>query len=107
MNAHRLNHHDIQAVKAFENRARQKARARRLACRLALLVSALAALFIVGLSGGPPRAKWVNAQRGIERDPLGYIERTAHEIAAGIAHPFPKERADPRAWTERNVEKVA
>jgi hypothetical protein len=54
MNAHRLNHHDIQAIKAFEDRARMKARANRLAdcitmvgCFLALL-----ALLVLGLITG-------------------------------------------------------
>ena len=53
MNAHRLNHHDIQAVKEFEAQADRKARAMRRADRLvkvavALLVLALLVPSILG-----------------------------------------------------------
>lgn len=54
MNAHRLNHHDIQAVKSFEDRARKKARSKRIADRITLAGCALAmlALLVLGLTGG-------------------------------------------------------
>jgi hypothetical protein len=55
MNAHRLNHHDIQAVKAFEVRAQKKARAKRFADRLVLVACVLAAVLLLGLVGGSPR----------------------------------------------------
>lgn len=53
MNAHRLNHHDIQAVKTFEDRARNKARANRLADCLTLVGCSLAmlALLVLSLAG--------------------------------------------------------
>ncbi len=107
MNAHRLNHHDIQTVKAFEARAEKKAKTKRLACRLALLCGALVALFIISMSGGAPRATWMNAQWGIERDPTGFIKDSAHEIAAGIAHSYLKEQTDARARPEKDAETVA
>ncbi len=47
MNAHRLNHHDIQAVKTFEARAERKARAKRIADRIAILASALIVLALL------------------------------------------------------------
>lgn len=50
MNAHRLNHHDILAVKTFEDRARKKARANRLADCLALVGCSLAMLALLALS---------------------------------------------------------
>lgn len=54
MNAHRLNHHDIQAVKTFEDRARTKARARALADHIALVGCSVAALalLVLSLTGG-------------------------------------------------------
>ena len=55
MNAHRLNHHDIQAVKSFEVRAKQKARARRLADRLVLAACLLGAVLLLGLVKGSPQ----------------------------------------------------
>jgi len=53
MNAHRLNHHDILAVKTFEDRARNKARANRLADCLTLVGCSLVtlALLVLGLAG--------------------------------------------------------
>lgn len=50
MNAHRLNHHDILAVKTFEDRARNKARADRLADCLTLVGCLLAMLALLTLS---------------------------------------------------------
>lgn len=50
MNAHRLNHHDIQAVKTFEERARRKARAARIADRFTLVGCSLATLALIALS---------------------------------------------------------
>jgi uncharacterized membrane protein len=50
MNAHRLNHHDIQAVKTFEERARRKARAARIADRFTLVGCLLATLALIALS---------------------------------------------------------
>jgi hypothetical protein len=47
MNAHRLNHHDIQAVKAFEARADRRARAMRRADRIAKAASALIVLALL------------------------------------------------------------
>lgn len=47
MNAHRLNHHDIQAVKTFEARAERKARAKRFADRIAVVASALIMLALL------------------------------------------------------------
>ncbi|MCT8178109.1 hypothetical protein [Variovorax sp. CY25R-8] len=47
MNAHRLNHHDIQAVKTFEARAERKARAKRFADRIAVVASALIVLALL------------------------------------------------------------
>ncbi|MNX66029.1 hypothetical protein D3C86_971080 [compost metagenome] len=57
MNAHRLNHHDIQAVKSFEDRARKKARGKRIADRITLLGCALAvlALLVLAMTGGLPQ----------------------------------------------------
>jgi hypothetical protein len=57
MNAHRLNHHDIQAVKSFEDRARKKARGKRIADRITLLGCALAvlALLVPALAGWAAR----------------------------------------------------
>lgn len=52
MNAHRLNHHDIQAVKTFEDRAKRKARNKRLALRVALFGWALVPLIAAGLFEG-------------------------------------------------------
>lgn len=52
MNAHRLNHHDIQAVKTFEARAKRKARNKRLALRAALLGWVLVPLIAAGLFEG-------------------------------------------------------
>ncbi|WP_431274250.1 hypothetical protein ACQ858_19660 [Variovorax ureilyticus] len=54
MTAHRLNHHDIQAIEAFNARARKKAKANRRADRITLVGSALAlvALVALGLMGG-------------------------------------------------------
>lgn len=49
MNAHRLNHHDILAVKTFEDRARKKARANRLADCLTLVGCSLAMLALLVL----------------------------------------------------------
>ena len=50
MNAHRLNHHDILAVKAFEDRVKREARNKRLTRRLALMAWALAALLAIGMA---------------------------------------------------------
>jgi|GEM_PF-1486762 len=50
MNAHRLNHHDIQAVKTIEERARRKARAARIADRITLVGCAFATLALLALS---------------------------------------------------------
>lgn len=57
MNAHRLNHHDIQAVKSFEARAERKAKTKRRADRIAMLACALIvlALLVPGLVGGITR----------------------------------------------------
>lgn len=46
MNAHRLNHHDIQAVKEFEAQADRRARAMRRADRI---VKAAVALIVLAL----------------------------------------------------------
>jgi hypothetical protein len=48
MNAHRLNHHDIQAVKTFEDRAKRKAKNKRLADRLVLAAFVVAAVLLGG-----------------------------------------------------------
>ncbi|MCR8956302.1 hypothetical protein M0765_000720 [Variovorax sp. S2] len=57
MNAHRLNHHDIQTIRAFEDRAKKKACDNLrvdcitlLGCLLALL-----ALLVLGLIAGLPQ----------------------------------------------------
>jgi len=50
MSAHRLNHHDIQAAKTIEERARRKARAARIADRITLVGCALATLALLALS---------------------------------------------------------
>jgi hypothetical protein len=55
MNAHRLNHHDIQAVKAFEDRAKRKARNKQLGQRLALIGWGVVALLALGIVGGITR----------------------------------------------------
>jgi hypothetical protein len=57
MNTHRLNHHDIQAIKAFEDRAKRKARANRYADCITLVGCALAALalLVLSLTGGMTR----------------------------------------------------
>lgn len=57
MNAHRLNHHDIQAVKSFEARAERKAKAKRRADRIAVVACALIvlALLVPGLVQGITR----------------------------------------------------
>lgn len=47
MNAHRLNHHDIQAVKTFAARAERKARAKRFADCIAIVASALIVLALL------------------------------------------------------------
>lgn len=57
MNAHRLNHHDIQAVKTFEARAERKAKAKRWADRIAAMACVLTALALLA----PAIANWVKA----------------------------------------------
>ncbi len=47
MNAHRLNHHDIQAVKSFAARAERRARAKRWADRIAVAACALIVLALL------------------------------------------------------------
>jgi hypothetical protein len=57
MNAHRLNHHDIQAVKSFEARAERKAKAKRWADRVAAMACVLIVLALLapGLAGWSTR----------------------------------------------------
>ena len=52
MNAHRLNHHDIEGVKCFEARAKRKARNKRVALRAVLLGWVLVPLIAAGLFEG-------------------------------------------------------
>lgn len=47
MNAHRLNHHDIQAVKNFEARAERKAKTKRRADRIAAAACLLTVLALL------------------------------------------------------------
>jgi lipopolysaccharide/colanic/teichoic acid biosynthesis glycosyltransferase len=56
MNAHRLNHHDIQAVKTFEARAERKAKAKRWADRIAAAACLLIVLILLIL---PAIVGWV------------------------------------------------
>ncbi|MCY1210084.1 hypothetical protein D9M72_217620 [compost metagenome] len=55
MNAHRLNHHDIQAVKSFEARAKRKAKAKWWADRIAAVISAV---FVLSLLA-PDLVGWI------------------------------------------------
>ncbi len=56
MNTHRLNYHDILAIEAINARTREKAKANRRADSIAMLGCAvgLAALLLLGLTGGLP-----------------------------------------------------
>jgi len=57
MNAHRLNHHDIQAVKSFEDRAERKAKAKRWADRIAATACVLIVLALLA----PAIVSWATA----------------------------------------------
>lgn len=57
MNAHRLNHHDIQAVKTFEARAERKAKTKRWADRIAAVACVLIVLALLA----PALVGWITA----------------------------------------------